>query len=69
MFGVEKRVERVRNALVRTLRSKSMEIMAPHSTKKVEDIPWMDVARGMIYAELAEIIEHLRVEELPEDKA
>ena len=69
MFGVEKRVKRVRDALVRSLRAKSMEIARPHIGKDPTTIPWMDTAKAIILSDLAEIILTLQVEEIPEDKA
>lgn len=71
MFGgmVEKRVERVRAALVRALKTKSFEIMTSHADKTPDKIPWMDVARATILNDIADIVQKLGVEELPEDKA
>ena len=69
MFGIEKRVERVRLALVQAFRAKSIEIMTKHAAKKPEDIPRHDLARSMILLDLAEILTNLRVEKHPEDEA
>ena len=68
MFGIEKKVERVRVALVRALQAKSMEIMMRYADKKPEEIPRHDLARGMILHDLAEILTNLRVEKHPEDE-
>lgn len=69
MFGVEKRVERVRTALVRALRAKSIQIMTQHADKAPDKIPWIDVARATILGDIADIVQKLGVEELPEDNA
>ena len=69
MFGIEKRVKRVRDALVRSLKAKGMEIAQQHIGADPKTIPWMDTARVIILADIAEIILKLDVEELPEDKA
>jgi len=68
MFGVEKRVERVRQALVQAFRAKSVQIMAKHADKKPEDIPRHDLARSMVFIDLAEILTNLRIEKKPEDE-
>jgi hypothetical protein len=68
MFGVEKRVERVRQALVKALQSKSIEIMTKHAAKKPEEIPKHDLARSMVLHDLAEILAGLKVEKRPDDE-
>lgn len=68
MFGVEKRVERVRQALVQAFRAKSIEIMTKHAAKKPEDIPRHDLARSMVLLDLAEVLTNLRIEKKPEDE-
>lgn len=69
MFGmVEKRVARVRAALVKALQAKKIEIMVAHAEKKPEDIPWLDLARAMILGDIADIIRNLSVEEHPDDR-
>jgi hypothetical protein len=68
MFGVEKRVERVRQALIRAFQAKSIEIMTAHADKKPADIPRHDLARSMVLHDLAEILTNLRVEKTPEDE-
>ena len=68
MFGIEKKVERVRQALIRALQAKSVEIMMLHSDKKPDQIPKHDLARGLVLHDLAEILTHLRVEKHPEDE-
>ena len=68
MFGVEKRVERVRQALVQAFRAKSVEIMTKHASKKPEDIPRHDLARSMVLLDLAEVLTNLRIEKKPEDE-
>ena len=67
MFGVEKRVERVRQALIRAFKAKSVEIMTTHASKPPEAIPRHDLARSLILLDLAEILVNLRVEKKPED--
>lgn len=69
MFGIEQKVERVRHALIKAMRAKSMEIMTSHATKSPQDIPKHDLARSMILHDLAEILVHLRVEPLPEERS
>ena len=69
MFGVEKRVERVRQALIKAFQAKSVEIMMAHASKKPEDIPKHDLARSWVMRDLAEILTNLRVEKHPEDEA
>ena len=69
MFGIEKRVKRVRDALVRSLKAKSFEIAQSHSNTDPTKIPWLDTARVIIFNDLAEIILTLQVEELPEDRS
>jgi hypothetical protein len=68
MFGIEKRVERVRQALIQALNAKSMAIMTAHAAKKPEEIPRHDLTRAMILRDIAEILTHLRVEKHPEDE-
>jgi len=68
MFGVEKRVERVRQALIQAFRAKSIEIMTKHAAKKPEDIPRHDLARSMVLLDLAEVLTNLRIEKKPEDE-
>lgn len=68
MFGIAKRVERVRVALVRALQAKSVEIMMQHATKTPEQIPRHDLARSMVLHDLAEILTHLHVEKHPDDE-
>jgi len=67
MFGIEKKVERVRVALVKALQAKSIEIMGKHATKKPEEIPRHDLARSMVLHDLAEILTNLRIGKHPED--
>ena len=67
MFG-RKAIERARTSLVRTLKAKSVQIMVAHSTKTPEEIPWLDVARATMLMDLADIIQNLGVEEVPDDK-
>lgn len=67
MFGIEKRVERVRQALVRALQAKSVEIMMQHADKDPRDIPKHDLARSMVLHDLAQVLANLRVEKHPED--
>ena len=69
MFGIEKKVERVRQALIHALRAKSIAIMTTHAAKKPEEIPRHDLARSMVLHDLAEILTHLLVEKHPEDDA
>jgi hypothetical protein len=69
MFGVNKRIERVRVDLVRAFKAKSMEIMLKHSGVPPEKIPPIDVTRAMLLNDIADIILKLGVEEIPEDKA
>jgi hypothetical protein len=68
MFGVEKRVERVRQALIQAFRAKSIEIMTKHAAKKPEEIPRVDLTRSMILHDIAEILLNLSVEKRPEDE-
>ncbi len=65
--GVKKRVERVRQALIRAFQAKAVKIMTMHATKRPEDIPRHDLARSMILHDLAEILTNLHVEDNPED--
>jgi hypothetical protein len=65
MFGVEKRVERVRAALVQALKSKGMAIMNAHAAVDPSKIPWIDVARATILTDLADIIQNLQVQKQP----
>lgn len=67
MFGLEKRVLRVRAALVRDLKAKSAAIMLEHADKKPEDIPWLALARAMILGDVADILQNLVVKEHPDD--
>lgn len=69
MFGIEKRVEQVRQALIRAFKAKSMEIMSKHATKKPEEIPKHDLARSMVFHDLAEILTRLVIPKHPEDDA
>ena len=68
MFGIEKKVTRVRLALVKALQTKSVEIMTKHADKKPEEIPRHDLARSLVLHDLAEILTNLRVEKHPEDE-
>lgn len=68
MFGIEKRVERVRLALIKALQAKSIQIMMAHADKTPEQIPKHDLARSMVLHDLAEILTHLRVEKHPDDE-
>lgn len=68
MFGVEKRVERVRAALVRAFQAKSVEIMTKYAAVLPENIPKHDLARALIFHDLAEIIANLNVKKHPEDE-
>jgi hypothetical protein len=68
MFGIEKRVKRLRDALIQALRAKSAQIMSLHATKKPEEIPRHDLARAMVLHDLAEILAHLVVEKHAEDE-
>jgi hypothetical protein len=69
-FGVQKRVERVRAALVNALMTKSVSIMQTHALiQDPSKIPWIDVARATILKDIADIIQGLGIEETPEDKA
>jgi hypothetical protein len=68
MFGIEQKVERVRHALIKAMRAKSMEIMTAHAAKQPQDIPKHDLARSMILHDLAEILATLRVEPLPNER-
>ena len=67
MFGVKKKVERVRVALIQALRVKSARIMQVHASKPPEAIPKHDLARSMALLDLAEILESLRLEDHPDD--
>ena len=67
MFGVKKKVERVRAALVHALKAKSAKIMQVHASKSPGDIPKHDLARSMALLDLAEILESLRIEDHPDD--
>jgi hypothetical protein len=69
MFGIEKKVERVRVALIRALQAKSIAIMTTHADKKPEQIPKHDLARSLVLHDIAEILTNLRVEHPPEDGA
>jgi hypothetical protein len=69
MFGVEKKVERVRQALISALNAKSAEIMMKYTSKKPEEIPRHELARAMVLRDLAEILASLRIEKHPEDDA
>lgn len=68
MFNIEKRVERVRHALIKAMRAKSIEIMTAHAAKQPQDIPKHDLARSMMLHDLAEILTNLRVEPLPGER-
>lgn len=61
MFGLTKKVERVRTALVHALKLKSIAIMNAHAQKKPEEIPKHDLARSMVLHDLAEILQNLHV--------
>jgi hypothetical protein len=69
MFGIEQKVERVRQALIKGMRTKAIEIMTSHADKKPADIPRHDLARSMVLNDLAEILVHLRVEPLPNERS
>lgn len=68
MFGIEKRVERVRLALIKALQAKSVQIMMSHADKTPEQIPKHDLARSMVLHDLAEVLTNLRVEKHPDDE-
>jgi hypothetical protein len=68
MFGVERRVERVRQVLIQAFRAKSIEIMTKHAAKKPEEIPRVDLTRSMILHDIAEILTNLSIEKRPEDE-
>ena len=68
MFGVEKRVERVRQALIQAFKAKSIEIMTKHAAKKPEEIPRVDLTRSMILHDIAEILLNLSIKAHPEDE-
>jgi hypothetical protein len=59
MFGIERKVERVRQALIHGMRAKSAAIMKVHAAKAPEAIPKSDLARAMVLQDLAEILVHL----------
>jgi len=65
MWGVEKRVERVRTSLVRSLKAKSMAIMTAHDGVDPAKIPWLDVARASLLNDIADIIADLQVQKQP----
>ena len=67
MFGIEKRVDRVRHALVQALKAKAVQIMSLHSDKKPELIPKNDLARSQVLLDLAEILTTLKVDKHPDD--
>lgn len=68
MFGVEKRVERVRQALIKAMQAKSVAIMSAHATLPPDKIPKHDLARSMVLHDLAEILTHLVVKPQPDDE-
>ena len=68
MFGIEKRVERVRQALIHAFRAKSVAIMASHADKKPELIPRHDLARALVLSDLADILANLNVAKHPGDE-
>jgi ribosomal protein S3AE len=68
MFGVERRVERVRQVLIQAFRAKMNEIMKKHAAKKPEEIPLVDLVRSMIFHDIAEILANLSIEKRPEDE-
>ncbi len=63
MFGIEQKVERVRNALIQAMRLKSASIMKQHAAKHPDAIPKSDLARAMVLHDIAEILVHLSVKE------
>jgi hypothetical protein len=69
MFGIEKRVERVRQALIHALRARGFEIMTKYDGKKPEEIPKHDLTRAQVLFDIAEILVNLRIDKHPEDEA
>lgn len=67
MFGMKKRVERVRQALIQALQKKSATIMMAYNNLKPEQIPKNELARAQVLYDLAEILANLFVEEHPDD--
>ena len=63
MFGIEKKVERVRNGLIQAMRAKSAAIMKKHADKTPELIPKADLARAMVLQDLAEILVNLVIQD------
>ena len=66
MFGIEKKVENVRQALIKALKAKSIAIMTAHAAKPPDQIPKHDLARSLVLHDLAEILTNLHVVH-PED--
>jgi hypothetical protein len=56
VFGINKRVERVRAALVHALNKRAFEIMLVHRDKPASDIPPLDLARSRILMDIAEVL-------------
>lgn len=67
MFGINKRVERVRVALITALLARSTAVMQLHASKNPSEIPKHDLARALVLRDIADILTHLRVEQVPEE--
>lgn len=67
MFGIEKRVKRVRDALIKAFQAKQVEIMTQYASTPPDQIPKHDLARAYILHDLATILANLSLEKHPED--
>jgi hypothetical protein len=68
MFGIEKRVKRVRDALIQAFQAKQIEIMAKYENLKPDQIPKHDLTRAMVMYDLAQILITLSVDKHPDDE-
>lgn len=67
MFGIEKKVARVRDAMIKALQAKAVEIMQQYADKKPDQIPKDQLARAQVLMDLAGILTNLSIEKHPDD--
>lgn len=68
MFGVKKRVENARQAIVQGLQKKSISIMQAYAHLPVEQIPKHDLARAMVLHDIAEVLLGIHVDDSADEK-
>lgn len=57
LFGIDERIEQIRVTLVRAFKQKSAAIMALYASKKLEDIPKIDLTRALVLEDIAEVFQ------------